>query len=293
MGRITHLMKRALEIIFSPRKIEVPVSVKEFVPTPMLKGEFMKERTVLITGRTQGIGFGIAKAVLENDGNVIITGRFQDRVNEACTVLRKTLSDSDKRIFGIEMDNTDLDAIPSKFAQITEMIFPLKISALVNNAGIGGGGYGYTTPQEFKKIMDTNLTGAIFLTEQVARYFIKNDIHGNILNITSASDLRPATSAYQMSKWGLRSFTMGAAKSLIKHGIVVNALAPGPNDHRMDINHAKHPTCPAGRYASIEEIANLAVVLMSDMGRMIVGETLHATGGAGNLTLDDVEYSFE
>lgn len=293
MGKIIHLIKRALEIIFSPRKIEVPVYIKEFVPTPMLKGEFMKGRTVLITGGTQGIGFGIAKAILENDGNVIITGRSQNRVDEACAALRKTLANSENRIFGFEMDNTDLETIPLKFNQIIEKISPLKISALVNNAGIGGGGYGYTTPQEFKKIMDTNLTGAVFLTEQVARYFIKNDIHGNILNITSASDLRPATSAYQMSKWGLRSFTMGAAKSLIKHGIVVNALAPGPNDHRMDINHAKHPSCPAGRYASIEEIANLAVLLMSDMGRMIVGETLHATGGAGNLTLDDVEYSFE
>ena len=140
--------------------------------------------------------------------------------------------------------------------------------------------------------MDTNLSGAFFMTEQVARYFIRNGIRGNILNITSASDLRPATSAYQMSKWGLRAFTMGAAKSLIQHGIVVNALAPGPNDHRMDANIAKHPTCPAGRYASLEEIANLAVILMSDLGRMIVGETVHATGGSGNLTLDDVEYTF-
>lgn len=263
---------------------------KETTPVPVLYGELMKNKTALITGGSQGIGFALAKAVIINGGNVIITGRNKEKLDKSREELKRISKESE--VFVFTMDNTELETISQKFSEIVSMVSPLKIDVLVNNAGIGGGGCGYCSPEEYKKIMDTNLSSSFFLTEQVSRYFIKEKIKGNILNITSASDLRPATSAYQISKWGLKAFTMGMAKSLIPYGIVVNALAPGPVEHRMRANIGKSPSCPAGRYSTLEEIANLAIVLMSDLGRMIVGETLHCTGGAGNLTLDDVEYSF-
>ena len=86
--------------------------------------------------------------------------------------------------------------------------------------------------------------------------------------------------------------TIGLAKALIKHGIVVNGIAPGPTATKMFVgdgtNGINWPKNPAGRLATEEEIANLALVLVSDMGRMVVGDMLFVTGGSGVITVDDL-----
>ena len=122
-----------------------------------------------------------------------------------------------------------------------------------------------------------------------------NNIGGNILNITSSSSLRPANSAYGLSKWGMRGFTEGLAKSLAPYGITVNALAPGPTATSMLNKDWKegiqHPGL-LGRHIMPEEIGNMAVVLVSDMGRSIIGDTIYMTGGCGLLTTDDIPCKF-
>ena len=84
------------------------------------------------------------------------------------------------------------------------------------------------------------------------------------------------------------------AKKYFPYGIIVNGLAPGSTltpmlkqDAENDLNLEYSP---AGRYAAPEEIGNLATVLVSNMGRMIVGDTIYATGGAGVITFDDMTY---
>ena len=128
------------------------------------------------------------------------------------------------------------------------------------------------------------------------KYLVKNGIKGNILNIASASSFRPADSAYSVTKWGVRGVTLGLAKALGKEGITVNGIAPGPtatpmmlksDDANMYLNRI-----PLGRYITPEEIANMAVILVSDMSRSIMGELIFMTGGAANLTYDDVKYGF-
>lgn len=143
-------------------------------------------------------------------------------------------------------------------------------------------------------MLDTNLKGTAFLSRTVARYMIENKIQGNILNIASSSSLRPAISAYTLSKWGIRGLTLGLAKALIPYGIVVNGIAPGPTatpmllpDGGEDIGN---DTLPGGRYAMPEEIANMAVVLVSGMGRTVVGDIVYMTGGAGLITFEDMNY---
>ena len=92
-----------------------------------------------------------------------------------------------------------------------------------------------------------------------------------------------------MSKWTIRGFTKGLADILIPYGIIVNAIAPGPTATPMlgmnsedDLDLQNNPS---KRYATPEEIANLAVMLISDMGNLVVGDTLYATGGSGVITL--------
>lgn len=123
-----------------------------------------------------------------------------------------------------------------------------------------------------------------------------HNIKGNILNISSSSGIRPAVSAYALSKWGIQGLTLGLAKSLAPYGIVVNSIAPGPTATPMllgnDIQNINRPRLPSGRYAMPCEIANMAVMLVSEMGRTIVGDTIYMTGGAGLITFDDIDYTF-
>jgi NAD(P)-dependent dehydrogenase (short-subunit alcohol dehydrogenase family) len=256
--------------------------------------EYLKGRCALITGGTSGIGYSIAKAFLDAGAKVIITGRDEDRLKAACKKLG-----NDNRILGFVMDNANVSLFENKFEKIlnfTETIGIFKIDILVNNAGINCNPMPNATEEEYDKVMDTNLKGTYFLSQIFGRYMIDNDIHGNILNIASASSLRPANSAYILSKWGLRGLTMGLAKSLGEHYITVNGIAPGPTATPMMIKNGKINMSLnkslLGRYIMPEEIANMAVVLVSDIGRSVMGDVVYMTGGAGILTYDDVDYSF-
>ena len=127
---------------------------------------------------------------------------------------------------------------------------------------------------------------------------IDNKIEGNILNIASSSSLRPASTAYTLSKWGVRGLTLGLAKMLAPYRITVNGLAPGQTLTNMTTQ--KHTTenivnynVPLGRFILPEEIANMAVVLVSNIGRSILGDIVYMTGGAGNLTYEDMNYNFK
>lgn len=150
-----------------------------------------------------------------------------------------------------------------------------------------------TSEEEYDCVLDTNTKGMYFISQEIIKYMISNHISGNILNIVSSSAIRPGTSPYIISKWGERSLTLGMAKKYLPYGIIVNGLAPGStltpmlckNSDNLDLEYS-----PSGRYAAPEEIGNLATILVSEMGRMIVGDVIYATGGAGIITIDDTAY---
>lgn len=169
----------------------------------------------------------------------------------------------------------------------------MKIDILVNNAGVQSGVFGTTTEAQYDLVLDTNLKGVYFLSQLFAQYMRNNQIHGNILNIASSSSLRPANSPYIISKWGIKGLTLGLAKMLIPYNIVVNGIAPGPTAtpmlHRDEMQGIENDRNPMKRLVSPIEIANMAVVLTSGLGRSVVGDIVYMTGGAGVITMDDVE----
>lgn len=271
------------------RKVEVTnVSVISLAPN-----EFLRGRCALITGGTSGIGFAIAEAFIKAGAKVIITGRTQKRIDDAIIKL------PDGKAFGFLLDNTCINTFEVKFE---EMLITLnnagisQIDILVNNAGVNGQGMPNATENEWDTILDTNLKGSFFLSQVFGKYLVQNGIKGNILNIASASSLRPADSAYSVSKWGLRGLTLGLAKSLGKNGITVNGIAPGPTATPMMLKGVSTnmylDRIPLRRYITPGEIADMAVILVSDMSRSIMGDLIYMTGGAGNLTFDDVKYGF-
>ena len=266
----------------------VIANITKLAPNEMLKG-----RTALITGATSGIGFEIAKSYLEAGAKVIITGRDKDRIQHACSLLKSI--HQNYIVHGIQMNNCDVPIFKEKIEEMLRWKDINQIDILVNNAGVLGGDIRDTTETEYDNIVNTNLKGVFFLSQMIGHYYKEQHIEGNILNIASSSSLRPAASAYTITKWGIRGLTLGLAKILTPYGIIVNGIAPGPTATRMIFKESNTDIAfknPIGRCAMPEEIANMAVFLVSNMGRSIVGDIIYMTGGSGLITLDDVNYEF-
>lgn len=266
----------------------------EPIYVPVLQDELLKGRVALITGGTSGIGFAIAVAFVKAGASVIITGRNKDRLEATKLELERNAC---SRVSYIVMDNSDVSSIRAGIDTLYSLASNTKVDILVNNAGMCKGCFGSTSERDWDDVLDTNLKGTYFLSQEFSNYLKKYQIKGNILNVCSSSSLRPGNSPYILSKWGVRSFTVGLAKTLLPYGIVVNGIAPGPTATPMlgkfkedeDLSLGGNPS---GRYATSAEISNMAVILVSDIGRMVVGDIVYMTGGAGVLTFDDVKYSF-
>lgn len=260
----------------------------------MSPSELLKGKSALITGATSGIGYAIAVAFLEAGASVVIAARNSDKIQSTIKELQK-IDNSEGRIFSVVMDVLDFSKLNNRIEEVISVIPNHIIDILVNNAGIGGVN-GVSEEEAYDRIMNTNLKSVFFITKIVARHMIDNKIKGNILNIASSASLRPAESAYGLTKWGVRGLTEGMAKMLIKHGIVVNAVGPGatatPFMGKTNGDEIFNESIPAGRYVMPEEVANVAVFLTSDMGRMIVGDIVYITGGTGTTTCDDIDYTF-
>lgn len=287
MGEFKKRLKRVMRYIIDGIPVVRPqVNV-------LSQNELLKGRNAFITGGTSGIGFEIAKAFINAGANVVITGRSIERVKAACDRLHSETGLQNKA-FAIAMDNTRVSEFSGHLNRAIELL-GVKIDILVNNAGILGGHITNATEEEYDSVLDTNLKGVFFLTKLVAEYMKENSIKGNILNIASSSGICPANSAYCVSKWGIRGLTEGYARSLAPLGIVVNGIAPGPTATPMllnDTNDLSHGKIPLGRYALPEEIANMAVIMVSNIARTVVGDIVYMTGGAGNITKENIRYYF-
>lgn len=275
---------KAILRAIQPRTI-VQANIAQLSPSEMLK-----DRCALITGGTSGIGLAIAEAYLKAGARVIVTGRSESRLQKAVESISQF-----GEVKGLVMDITRTDTLQGEFEAAVEKFG--RIDILVNNAGVSGALIKDATPEKFDAVIDTNLKGVFFLSQICGRYMVNNKIHGNILNISSASSIRPAACAYTISKWGIRGFTQGLARTLLPYGITVNALAPGPTatpllKKEANADDISLPRTPAGRYALPCEIANMAVVLVSDIARLVVGDTVFMTGGAGNVNNGDIDYPF-
>lgn len=275
MGTIKSI-KRKIKSCFIKEKI-TPITI------PFIEGEFLKDKNAVITGGAGGIGFAIAERFVANGANVVIAGRNEDRLIKACS----NLGERAKYIV-IDLDNCD-----SYEKKVNEIITSLysRVDILVNSAGVHGPSDFWTiTPNDWDEVMNANLKGMYFLCQAFGKYFRNNNIHGHILNISSASALKHGKTPYEISKNGVKTITLGLAEEMIKYGIVVNCLAPGPTATKMlnmgESSALNWPGNPSGRVATPTEIANWAVLMSSDMGNYIVGDSFYVTGGSGTICID-------
>ena len=280
------ILKKVLKEIFPRKIIKTEAKIVELSPS-----ELLQNRVALITGGTSGIGFAIAKALLKAGASVCITGRSQERISKAIDELKEYLKEN-QTIYGEVLDNCKVESLEATIIKIKNKMGCVCFDILINNAGIQKSSFGHTTEEDYDLVMNTNIKGVYFLSQIIAKDMINNSIKGNILNVASASSLRPANTPYILSKWSIKGFTLGLAKMLIPHGIVVNGIAPGATATPMlgrDNTNLTNDRNPMGRMTTADEVANIAVILLSDMGRSIVGDIIYMTGGAGLITLDDVD----
>lgn len=259
-----------------------PTTQVKLVPVevPVFHNALLKGRRALITGGGSGIGLAIAEAYGRSGASLVLAGRTVSRLENAARNLERL----DVNVAVADLDVCDVASLAGKLEKIGDF------DILVNNAGfVGGGAFGATSEADYNRVLETNLRGAYFLSQEVSSRWIKNKVEGNILNICSASSLRPGESPYILSKWGLRALTLGMARRLVKHGIVVNGLAPGCTNTDQfsrdgDLANSRNPS---GRLVTTTEIGNMAVVMVSSLARMVVGDVLYVTGGGAITTLDD------
>lgn len=290
MGFKQYIKRGIVYLLHGVPERKVYANISYLAPNEMLRG-----RAALVTGGTSGIGYEIAKAFINAGAKVVITGRNEQKLSKACAAINKEVS-CKNMIFGLVMDNTNVKTMPQKLEEIKSLVGGQSVDILVNNAGVVGGEVKDCLEEQYDRIMDTNLKGTFFLSQLMARYFVNNKIGGNILMIGSSSSLRLATSAYTITKNAVYGFTKGLAKVLAPYGITVNGLAPGPTATPMlmpdGVRDEISFSNSLGRYVLPGEIANMAVFLVSNMGRSIIGDMIFMTGGSGVITYDDVNYSF-
>lgn len=174
---------------------------KEKVDNPVLYGELLVSRTVLVTGGSSGIGLAMAKAFVRNGAAVVIASRSRERIDAALAEIADQYADA--AISGVEFDvSTDDEAAFVRALEAAESAIGRPIDALVNNAGvITGGSIPNTTMDGYSLALDTNLRGAYYLSQAFSKRLISDGGKGNILNVCSSSSVRPAISPYSVSKW--------------------------------------------------------------------------------------------
>lgn len=237
-------------------------------------------KKALVTGASSGIGYAIAKKLAQNGCSVVITGRN-------ITSLKRVADELGENVFPIVWDVMELGKADEMIIEIAAMLNGLDI--VVNNAGIFAQRNEWnkadllnTTVREWSDVINTNSSALFFIMKSAVNYMLNNNIRGNILNITSVAGQEPVYGAYGGSKILATALTRGWGKMFASEGITINGIAPGPVATRMNGWHEgdtlKHDRIPYGRFATIDEVAELAMYLLDDKAKMICGETVIIDG---------------
>jgi len=240
---------------------------------------------ILITGASQGIGRATAIEAAKKKSFVGINYSKNSDAAESC--LEAVKSHGGDGII-LKCDVADNIAVKDMFKKFLDKSGTL--DGVFNNAGITGpiSPIQDLDPADLKLLIDTNVSGAFFVAQETARIMI-NQKYGAVVNMSSiAADIGGGGEFihYAMSKGAIHSLTYGMAKELGKHGIRVNAVAPGLIDTEI---HAKAgdasrvdrlmPSVPLGRVGGAEEVAQTVMWLLSEQSSYISGSIVPVSGG--------------
>lgn len=248
---------------------------------------------VIVTGGARGIGRGIAVRCARSGADVSLFDLRPDVAAETAEQVRALGCDA--AVF--EVDVTDETAVSDAIDEAREELG--KIDGLVNNAGIQQAiPLLETTEAEWDRHFDVNAKGSFLVAKHVAKRMIADDIAGSIVNVSSVGAERPfpGQGAYGSSKAAILAFTTVLAKELAEHEITVNAIKPGTVDtpmvqqwltERAEQHDASEDQLLAealddhvlDRIGQPEEVGHAVVLLLSEEGDWITGESIAVDGG--------------
>ena len=236
-----------------------------------------KDKKILITGATGGIGKALVKKFVSLEGNVLATGTKTEKLNALkeefpnINILKFDISDHSKIEEFIENTSSQLDGL----------------DVLVNNAGINMDNLSLRMKdEEWKKVIDINLGATFFLCKYAIKKMLKNK-YGRIVNITSivghTGNLGQAN--YAASKAAIIGMSKSLAIEYAKKNITINCVSPGFIQSNMtdkiveSIKAVLTSRIPMSKLGTGEDVSNTVAFLSSDAASYITGQTLHVNGG--------------
>lgn len=241
--------------------------------------QHLKDKNVIVTGASRGLGFYIAKRCIDEGATVLITGRNVDNLKSAALELGNKCK-------WIQFDASNVSDIKEFLKQASEQLGGEKIHCLVSNAGISlhEGNFRNVTEEGWNQQMDINLKGNYFLVKEYIQYLegLENK-KGNIVVITSERSKRADDIPYGLTKAASNSFIKCFASKVIEEGIRVNGVAPGVTASDMtgvERNGNMYVEWqPGKRYFLPEEVAEVVNFLLSDVSNCISGEIIACDQG--------------
>ncbi len=236
-----------------------------------------KNKNILITGATGGIGNELVKKFISLGGNVLGTGTKTEKLDE----LKKKYSNIKVKKFDMIEHERVEEFIDNAHLELGGL------DVLINNAGVNVDNLSLRMKDnEWKKVIDVNLTSTFLLSKYAIKKMLKNKF-GRIVNITSivghTGNLGQAN--YAASKSGLIGMSKSLAIEYAKKNITINCVSPGFITSNMTTSIAEKvklyltSRIPMGRLGSGEDVANCVAFLSSNEASYITGETIHVNGG--------------
>jgi NAD(P)-dependent dehydrogenase (short-subunit alcohol dehydrogenase family) len=239
-------------------------------------------RTAIVTGASGGLGAHFAAVLADAGAHVIASARRADKLTE--------LAATHERIEACACDVTDAD---SRAALLdAALAHSGRVDILINNAGIGDASPAETEPlEDFQRMVDVNLVSTFAVAQLVGRQMLEQDSGGAIVNLASMFGLVASAplnqASYCASKGGVVNLTRQLGAEWARRGVRVNALAPGffPSDMTTGISEDEKAmkwvrrNAPIGRMGELRELDGALLLLASDAGAYIVGQTIAVDGG--------------
>lgn len=240
-------------------------------------------RTAVVIGGTSGIGRAIAHGLAQGGADVVCTSRRIEQVDAAAAEIESI----GRRTIRCVSDVSTRESLEHLLAECVNEFD--KVDILVNSAGRTKREPTIDQSEEdWNAILETNLTGTLRACQIFGRHMIGNS-YGRIVNIASLSTFVSLfeVAAYSASKAAVASLTKSLAIEWAKHGVNVNAIAPGVfrtalNQKLLDETPRGQEflaRTPMGRFGNVEELAGAAVFLSSDAASFVTGEVLVIDGG--------------